>query len=583
MGSHKTALLPGRGTLHLAVFLTLAAGIGGGVWRISSQNARAFREDFRKQLSDIDELKINQIMAWQAERKADAVVAMSSAARMPDLEKAVRDEPAPRADTLRWLEDIRRSYGYASAELLDQGGEIRVASGATQAASRFYKDLAAEAGTSTKLVFRYFPNAGDLPQSVFAACVPLRNGTGARFGFLVLVVDPWLSPFPELLKWPSTTRTGRLFLVRREGPEVRAIGADFRGAGVRPHELLVNLSDNASPFPKAFLAQEGPIEGLDETGRQVTGFVRHLPIDPEDIGKTPGRPTAPVMLALMEDSEAFASLRRNEFLLLVAASLLIGLCGTGVGWIWRQQVLQSYRQQLKAEKERRALVGHYDFLTRFANDAVFLADSSGTVLQVNERARDFYGYSLDEMIGMKVQAFRAAGTEDDYRRAGERIEKQGRFVFESMALRKDGGVFPAELSVRLMEVEGEKYRQTIVRDITERRRSQEQIERLNRLYAVLSRCGQSIVKAQEESALFQEVVNLAVDSGGFSIAAIGTVDTASGKIVPAARAGASAAYLDAIAMLPDDVTASGPGQNPSVKRARSSATTCGSREPRKGE
>ncbi len=231
----------------------------------------------------------------------------------------------------------------------------------------------------------------------------------------------------------------------------------------------------------------------------------------------------------------------------VALALLISLCAAGVGWVWRRR--------LKAGQDRRALIGHYDFLTRFANDAVFLADSSGTVLRVNERASDFYGYSQDEMIGMKVQDFRAPGSEDDYARAREQIEKQGCIVFESTALRKDGSVFPVELSVRVMEAEGKQYRQTIVRDITERRRSQEQIERLNRLYAVLSRCGQSIVKSQDEAALFREVVNIAVDSGGFSIAAIGTVEESTGKIVPVARAGASAGYLDAIGMLPDDVTA----------------------------
>ena len=107
-------------------------------------------------------------------------------------------------------------------------------------------------------------------------------------------------------------------------------------------------------------------------------------------------------------------------------------------------------------------------LTRFANDAVFLADSSGTVLQVNERARDFYGYSLDEMIGMKVQAFRAAGTEDDYRRAGERIEKPGQLVPSDRA-GKDGSVFPG----RWCDDGNGKmagYRQTIVRDITNRTR-----------------------------------------------------------------------------------------------------------------
>jgi PAS domain S-box-containing protein len=358
---------------------------------------------------------------------------------------------------------------------------------------------------------------------------------------LVLNVDPWLYPFPDLLKWPSATRSGKVFLGRRENGNIRAIGAGAGRSGTEPDETLIGTSEQASPFIRAFKVQNGNVDGPDPSGRRVVGVVRRLP-----------ESETAFMVALMDEDEAYQPLRRNEFLLALAAALLVVLSGGGVGWIWRQQVLQSWRQQLEAERERRALVGHYDYLTRFANDAVFLMDGDATVVQVNERAADFYGYSTEEMLGMKAQDFRAPGTEPDYERAGIQIEKQKSVVFETVARRKDGSVFPAELSVRVMEVEGAKFRQTIVRDITERRRSQEQIDRLNRLYAVLSRCGQAIVKAPGESALFQEVVNAAVESGGFRIAAIGEIDPTTRQTVTVARAGESAGYLDEISKAAGD-------------------------------
>ncbi len=177
-----------------------------------------------------------------------------------------------------------------------------------------------------------------------------------------------------------------------------------------------------------------------------------------------------MIVALMDESEAYQTLRQDKLVLGLAAGLLIVLSGAGVGWIWRQQVLHSYQQQLDAERERRALIGHYDYLTRYANDAVFLVDSTGSIVQVNERASDFYGYSRDEMLGMKVELFRAPGSQPDYERARISIEKRQSFVFESEAVRKDGSVFPVELSVRVFEVEGAQYRQSIIRDITERRK-----------------------------------------------------------------------------------------------------------------
>lgn len=571
MGPLKTARTGVRGTGHLVVFLTLVVCIAFAAWRSYSEGEKVFRNEFHRQLNALDQLKINQLMGWQAERKGDAAVAMSSASMMPDLEKALGQAATAAPRVARWMEDIRGSYMYASVELLDRNGNIRLVSGPSLAAPPFYPRLFAETKNTGKAVFRYFPKGSDVLQSMFAACAPIRSQDGALIGALVLTVDPWGNLFPEILKWPTPTRTGRLYLARREGSAVRVIGMKFGNAGAEPEERLVDRSQDASPFVKAVALQEGSLEGLDDAGRRVSGVVRHLPANPASIGKSSGAPSAEtVMVALMDESEAFASLRQNQMLLMVASGLLIVLCAAGVGWIWRQQVLQSYRQQLAAEQQRRALIGHYDYLTRYANDAVFLVDGSGRVVQVNERASDYYGYSQEEMIGMNVQDFRAPGTEKDYERARQQIEKQQHAVFESIAVRKDGSLFPVELSVRVMEVEGARYRQSIIRDITERRRAQAQIDRLNRLYAVLSRCGQAIVKAQDESTLFQEVVNVAVDSGRFCIAAVGTVDPA-GKMVLAACAGPAAGYLQAIPNVPSDLTLT---VSPEGSAGRSGAFVC---------
>ncbi|MDI7260282.1 MAG: PAS domain S-box protein [Thermodesulfobacteriota bacterium] len=44
--------------------------------------------------------------------------------------------------------------------------------------------------------------------------------------------------------------------------------------------------------------------------------------------------------------------------------------------------------------------------------------------------------------------------------------------------RKDGTTFPVETSIRVIEVEGKKFYQSIVRDITERKRAEQEREKL---------------------------------------------------------------------------------------------------------
>src|ERR1035438_9701004 len=97
MSPLKTPATPVRGTVHLVVFLALAAGIAFAGYRTWAQEQYLYREALHKQLADIAALKISQLMAWQQERKGDALVADRSATMMPELERVMGPEPWPQA------------------------------------------------------------------------------------------------------------------------------------------------------------------------------------------------------------------------------------------------------------------------------------------------------------------------------------------------------------------------------------------------------------------------------------------------------------------------------------------------------
>jgi PAS domain S-box-containing protein len=63
---------------------------------------------------------------------------------------------------------------------------------------------------------------------------------------------------------------------------------------------------------------------------------------------------------------------------------------------------------------------------------------------------------------------------------------------------------------------------------------------------VLSASGQAIVQAGSEADLFSRVCRIAVEHGGFRLAAVGTFKTDPRKVVPVARAGDAAAFLDVV-------------------------------------
>ncbi len=73
-----------------------------------------------------------------------------------------------------------------------------------------------------------------------------------------------------------------------------------------------------------------------------------------------------------------------------------------------------------------------------------------------------------------------------------------------------------------------------VRDITERKKSEKQILRLNQLYSILSQVNHAIVRSSDQDSLFQEICRVIVKHGGFRLAWIGLVDEESGIVNPVA-------------------------------------------------
>lgn len=87
---------------------------------------------------------------------------------------------------------------------------------------------------------------------------------------------------------------------------------------------------------------------------------------------------------------------------------------------------------------------------------------------------------------------------------------------------------------------------SIVRDITERKRMDERIRRLNRTLTVLSRVNEAVARIRDVPVLLETACQIAVEHGGLQMAWVGLVDPGSGRCVPVASAGHAGDYLATI-------------------------------------
>ena len=111
--------------------------------------------------------------------------------------------------------------------------------------------------------------------------------------------------------------------------------------------------------------------------------------------------------------------------------------------------------------------------------AMFIVRFTGQIINVNDLATDFTGYSQEELLKMgiiKVLPGLDFGAERG--RGGMGPDKVIRMIRESEMLRKDGGKVPVEVSVSEKMLHGTRQYLMIVRDITERKRAEEEVSRL---------------------------------------------------------------------------------------------------------
>jgi len=107
-----------------------------------------------------------------------------------------------------------------------------------------------------------------------------------------------------------------------------------------------------------------------------------------------------------------------------------------------------------------------------AGDMVFWAGKDGQLFYANETACRCLGYSYQELRSMSVPDIEPGVTEKVWTRTWEETKQRTTIMFESSFQKKDGTRFPVEITAHYLEYNGNAYACGIVRDMTDRTRSQ---------------------------------------------------------------------------------------------------------------
>ncbi|MBU2535581.1 MAG: PAS domain S-box protein [Chloroflexota bacterium] len=119
-----------------------------------------------------------------------------------------------------------------------------------------------------------------------------------------------------------------------------------------------------------------------------------------------------------------------------------------------------------------------------ATDSIIATDLDGNLIYMNEATCRTYGYSKEQLLNMNL---RQLVSPDITRLVDEklrRVKEEGAITFESEHRHRDGSVFPVEVTARTVNLGDRTIILSAIRDITERKKMEEQLIVTDRLASI---------------------------------------------------------------------------------------------------
>ena len=176
-----------------------------------------------------------------------------------------------------------------------------------------------------------------------------------------------------------------------------------------------------------------------------------------------------ILEALVSDPHILSALQTYKgWSFVIASALLISFT-----------VRREFRARGEMAGELKASEEKYRILIETANDAIFVFDAeTGLVLDANKKAEELFGLPVKEIIGMRHADLHPKENSEQCRKVFQDALEGGRLISSDLCVQhRDGRTIPVEVSISVVSMGGRKLVQSIFRNITERKRAEEALER----------------------------------------------------------------------------------------------------------
>ena len=363
--------------------------VGGGLFYQSQK--QSLLEGAEADLLTIAELKVDQIVAWRAERLGDAAVLMEdpfSGKTAALWLTAPSDKLA--AQLLTHFRSLSEHFRYQNIQLVDASGQVRLSlSGKIRALDESILNRLAEAWDQRRPLLVDLHVAVSEPKPVTEVIAPFFSVGGEAStpaGAFILQSDAEQFLYPLVQSWPEPSDSAETLLVRRDGNYVLFLN-ELRHQADTALNLRTPLSQSDLPAVMAVRGQEGIVQGVDYRGIEVLSALRAVPDSPW------------FMVAKVDRSEALAVWRSRSTLILALLLGLVAAAVATVGVVWQTSQKAQFQELFEAEAALRAIEVRHRITLMSVNEGVIVMDERGSVELMNPVAERLTGWSGADAAG----------------------------------------------------------------------------------------------------------------------------------------------------------------------------------------
>lgn len=446
-------LLPMVGLFLVALFASVLAGLASYRYQRTTLEKQA-----KEELSYLAKAQRDLLELWLGEKLQNAEVISKDPFINAKLLQMAKSSVRKDAALQERLQTIQHGYGYSAIRLLDAQARTLMTTDLDPVS--FEERQAAVAmvnGMPPRFVWSIDGQGQDAVVHV-SCLVPMRGEDGQKpKAILNFHLDFQTMLISILHNQPTFRASGETLLVCRKDGQMVFLS---RTRLAKDPVFAVSLRATDRLEIQAFPAAEGFLQGRDYRGVPSIAAFRNLASLPW------------TLFSKMDQQEVTAPLAKLALIYTGVSILFLSIIGILLYTWWRKNQAQQRADWEHVQREKDLLDRQLKALSRYANDIVLLLDSSGKLLDANDRALEAYGYTRDEILDLNIRNLRDSAALGDFSRQFQAEEYVDSIRFETVHTRKNGSIFPVEVSSRNFKQDGAIYVQSIIRDITERKQAE---------------------------------------------------------------------------------------------------------------